>query len=60
MTRTKVIYSKNDQKDFFKTLRSRVFQYFKEENHWTVALKSLEHGLKFTYKDLKIPNDINK
>ena len=31
-------------------------EYFKEENHWTVALMSLYHGMQFIYKDLKMKN----
>jgi predicted alpha/beta superfamily hydrolase len=30
--------------------------YFKEENHWTVALLSLYNGIQFIYKDLKMKN----
>lgn len=30
--------------------------YFKEENHWTVALVSLYHGMQFIYKDLRMKN----
>jgi predicted alpha/beta superfamily hydrolase len=29
------------------------FDYFKEENHWTVALLSLYNGLQFVFKDLQ-------
>lgn len=31
-------------------------EYFKEENHWTVALMSLYNGMQFIYKDLKMKN----
>ncbi|WP_394748876.1 alpha/beta hydrolase-fold protein [Spongiimicrobium salis] len=31
------------------------FDYFKEENHWTVALLSLYQGLQFIFKDLQQP-----
>jgi len=31
-------------------------EYFKEENHWTVALMSLYHGMQFIFKDLKMKN----
>ena len=31
-------------------------EYFKEENHWTVALMSLYHGMQFMFKDLKMKN----
>ena len=31
-------------------------EYFKEENHWTVALMSLYHGMQFIYKGLKMKN----
>jgi len=34
-------------------------EYFKEENHWTVALMSLYHGMQFIYKDLKMKNMSN-
>ena len=30
--------------------------YFKEENHWTVALMSLYRGMQFIYKDLRMKN----
>ena len=32
------------------------FDYFKEENHWTVALLSLYNGLQFVFKDLQAIN----
>ncbi|MDC1162308.1 alpha/beta hydrolase-fold protein [Tenacibaculum sp.] len=32
------------------------FDYFKEENHWSVALLSLYKGMKFIYKDLYMDN----
>ncbi|MFD2567633.1 alpha/beta hydrolase-fold protein [Pseudotenacibaculum haliotis] len=31
-------------------------EYFKEENHWTVALLSLYKGMQFIFKDLKMKN----
>lgn len=31
------------------------FDYFKEENHWTVALLSLYQGLQFIFKELQQP-----
>jgi len=31
-------------------------EYFKEENHWTVALMSLYHGMQFIYKGLGMKN----
>ena len=31
-------------------------EYFKEENHWTVALMSLYHGIQFIYKGLSMKN----
>lgn len=31
-------------------------EYFKEENHWTVALMSLYHGMQFLFKDLEMKN----
>ena len=31
-------------------------EYFKEENHWTVALMSLYHGMQFIYKGLRMKN----
>ena len=31
-------------------------EYFKEENHWTVALMSLYHGMQFIYKGLTMEN----
>jgi predicted alpha/beta superfamily hydrolase len=31
-------------------------EYFKEENHWTVALMSLYHGMQFIYKGLSMKN----
>ncbi|MGI9530982.1 alpha/beta hydrolase-fold protein [Lutimonas sp.] len=33
--------------------------YFKEENHWTVALMSLYHGMQFIYKGLRMKNMSN-
>ena len=29
-------------------------EYFKQENHWTVALMSLYHGMQFIFKDLEM------
>ncbi len=34
-------------------------EYFEEENHWTVALMSLYHGMQFIYKDLTMKNISN-
>ncbi|MGK0414628.1 MAG: putative alpha/beta superfamily hydrolase, partial [Polaribacter sp.] len=34
-------------------------EYFKEENHWTVALMSLYNGMQFIYKGLKMKNMSN-
>jgi len=34
-------------------------EYFKEENHWTVALMSLYHGMQFIYKGLTMKNMSN-
>ena len=31
-------------------------EYFKEENHWTVALMSLYHGMQFIYNGLEMKN----
>ncbi len=31
-------------------------EYFKEENHWTVSLMSLYHGMQFIYKGLSMKN----
>jgi predicted alpha/beta superfamily hydrolase len=31
-------------------------EYFKEENHWTVALMSLYHGMQFIYEGLAMKN----
>lgn len=31
-------------------------EYFKEENHWTVALLSLYHGMQFIFKDVRMKN----
>ncbi len=31
-------------------------EYFKEENHWTVALMSLYHGMQFIYNGLSMKN----
>lgn len=36
--------------------RNIEFDYFKEENHWTVALLSLYNGMRFMYKDLTMKN----
>jgi len=34
-------------------------EYFKEENHWTVALMSLYHGMQFIYEGLSMKNMSN-
>lgn len=34
-------------------------EYFKEENHWTVSLMSLYHGMQFIYKGLSMKNMAN-
>jgi predicted alpha/beta superfamily hydrolase len=53
----------NSQENFNTTLKNKGFspnqvdfEYFKEENHWTVALISLYHGMQFIYKGLKMKN----
>lgn len=53
----------NSQERFNTELKSKgfypgniEFEYFKEENHWTVALLSLYHGMQFMYKDLIMKN----
>lgn len=53
----------NSHELFNSTLKNKGFspsnvtlEYFKEENHWTVALMSLYHGMQFIYKDLKMKN----
>ena len=53
----------NSHENFNTTLKNKGFlpskvalEYFKEENHWTVALVSLYHGMQFIYKDLKMKN----
>jgi len=53
----------NSHELFNTTLKNKGFspskvtlEYFKEENHWTVALMSLYHGMQFIYKDLKMKN----
>lgn len=53
----------NSHENFNATLKNMGFspskvtlEYFKEENHWTVALMSLYHGMQFIYKDLKMKN----
>ena len=53
----------NSHEMFNSTLKNRgvspsniELEYFKEENHWTVALMSLYHGMKFIYNDLKMKN----
>ena len=53
----------NSHENFNATLKNKGFspnnvalEYFKEENHWTVALMSLYHGMQFIYKDLKMKN----
>ncbi len=32
------------------------FDYFRDENHWTVALMSLYHGMNYMFKGLKMKN----
>jgi len=56
----------NSHELFNTTLKNKGFspakvelEYFKEENHWTVALMSLYHGMLFIYKDLKMKNSRN-
>jgi len=51
----------NSHELFNTTLKNKGFSpakvklhYFTEENHWTVALLSLYHGMQFMYKDLKM------
>ena len=53
----------NSHENFNATLKNKGFspnqvalEYFKEENHWTVALMSLYHGMQFIYKGLKMKN----
>ena len=53
----------NSHENFNTTLKNKGFspskvalEYFKEENHWTVALVSLYHGMQFIYKGLKMKN----
>ena len=53
----------NSHELFNTTLKNKGFspdkvslEYFKEENHWTVALMSLYHGMQFIYKGLKMKN----
>ncbi len=53
----------NSHEKFNTTLKNKGFspsnialEYFKEENHWTVALMSLYHGMQFIYKGLKMKN----
>lgn len=53
----------NSHENFNTTLKNKGFspdkvalEYFKEENHWTVALMSLYHGMQFIYKGLKMKN----
>ena len=53
----------NSHENFNATLKNKGFspskvalEYFKDENHWTVALMSLYHGMQFIYKDLKMKN----
>lgn len=53
----------NSHENFNSTLKNKGFspskvalEYFKNENHWTVALMSLYHGMQFIYKDLKMKN----
>lgn len=54
----------NSHEKFNSTLKNKGFspsrvelEYFKEENHWTVALMSLYHGMQFIYKDLNMKNN---
>lgn len=56
----------NSHENFNTTLKNKGFspskvalEYFKEENHWTVALLSLYNGMQFIYKDLKMKNSSN-
>ncbi|MEH6537772.1 MAG: alpha/beta hydrolase-fold protein [Psychroserpens sp.] len=56
----------NSHELFNATLKNKGFspgkvelEYFKEENHWTVALMSLYNGMQFIYKDLKMKNSSN-
>ena len=56
----------NSHESFNATLKNKGFspakvklEYFTEENHWTVALMSLYHGMLFIYKDLKMKNISN-
>lgn len=53
----------NSHENFNTTLKNKGFspskvelEYFKEENHWTVALMSLYNGMQFIYKGLKMKN----
>jgi len=53
----------NSHENFNAVLKNKGFspsqvtlEYFKEENHWTVALMSLYHGMQFIYKGLKMKN----
>jgi tetratricopeptide (TPR) repeat protein len=53
----------NSHENFNTTLKNKGFspskvelEYFKEENHWTVALMNLYHGMQFIYKGLKMKN----
>jgi predicted alpha/beta superfamily hydrolase len=53
----------NSQELFNTTLKNKgvppshiELEYFKEENHWSVALMSLYHGMQFLFKDLEMKN----
>ncbi len=53
----------NSHEKFNTTLKNKgvspskvTLEYFKEENHWTVALMSMYHGMQFIYKGLKMKN----
>lgn len=53
----------NSHENFNTTLKNKgfspdkiVLEYFKEENHWTVALLSLYNGMQFIYRGLKMKN----
>ena len=53
----------NSHENFNTTLKNKGFspskvalEYFKEENHWTVALLSLYNGMQFIYRGLKMKN----
>ncbi len=53
----------NSHERFHSELKNKGFspskvelEYFKEENHWTVALLSLYHGMQFIFKDIRMKN----